>query len=107
VCNPKFRLHVRNIIFWAIFFFFTSSMAPRGEIFLPGGCSPLRSPPGVNTLYCLEEWRSKQRISPLGIFSPPKGQIHPLGTTSPLVDNFAPGGQLRPWGQSLPLGAKL
>jgi hypothetical protein len=36
----------------------------------------------VNTLYCLEEWRGEQKISPLG-------------------DNFTPGGE------SLPLGAKL
>jgi hypothetical protein len=33
----------------------------------------------VNILYCLEEWRGEQRISPPG-------------------DNFTPGGQLRPWG---------
>jgi hypothetical protein len=44
--------------------------------------SPLRSPPGVNTLYCLEESRGDQRISP------PE-------------DNFSPRVQ------SLPLGAKL
>jgi hypothetical protein len=37
----------------------------------------------VNTLYCLEEWRGEQ------------------GITSPLGDNFTPGGQ------SLPLGVKL
>jgi hypothetical protein len=42
----------------------------------------------VNTLYRLEEWRDEQRISPPG-------------------DNFTPRGQLRPWGQSLPLVAKL
>jgi hypothetical protein len=44
--------------------------------------------PRVNTLYCFEEWRGKQRISPPG-------------------DKFTPGGQLRPWVKSLPLGAKL
>jgi hypothetical protein len=61
-------------------------MAPRGWTLAPRGkCSPLRSPPGVNTLYSLEEWRGEQRISPQGI-------------TSPLGDKFTPGGQLRPWG---------
>jgi hypothetical protein len=48
------------------------NLAPRGEIGPLGDCSPLCSPPGVNTLHCLEEWRGEQRISPLG-------------------DNFAPG----------------
>jgi hypothetical protein len=38
----------------------------------------------VNTLYCLEKWRGKQRISLPG-------------------NNF----QLLPWDQSLPLGGKL
>jgi hypothetical protein len=36
----------------------------------------------VNTLYCLEEWRDEQKISP-------------------------PGDKIHPRGQSLPLGAKL
>jgi hypothetical protein len=59
-----------------------------GELVDQGEFAPLYSPPGVNTIFCLEEWRGKQRISPPG-------------------DNFTPGGQLRPGGQSLPLGAKL
>jgi hypothetical protein len=49
----------------------------------------------VNTLYCLEEWRGEQIISPPGDNFTPRGQNSPLG------DNFTPGGQ------SLPLGAKL
>jgi hypothetical protein len=67
-----------------------TNFTPRGELCPLGKCSPLRSPPGVNTHYCLEEWRGEQRISPPG-------------------DNFTPGprGQLRPRGQSLPLGARM
>jgi hypothetical protein len=42
----------------------------------------------VNTLYCLEEWRGEQRISPPG-------------------DNFTPGDKIHPWGTTLPLGAKF
>jgi hypothetical protein len=65
---------------------------PPGVKFVPQEeCSPLHSPPGVNTLYCLEEWRGKQRISPPGDNFTPRGQnsplgdkIHPWGTTSPL-----------------------
>jgi hypothetical protein len=37
----------------------------------------------VNSLYCLEEWRGEQRISP------PGNKIHPWGTTSPLGSKFA------------------
>jgi hypothetical protein len=55
----------------------------------------------VNTLYCLEEWRGKQRISPPGDNFTPRGQNSPLG------DKFTPGGQIRPWGQSFPHGMKL
>jgi hypothetical protein len=40
----------------------------------------------MNTVYCLEEWRGKQRISPPGDYFTPRGQNSPLG------DNFAPGG---------------
>jgi hypothetical protein len=54
-----------------------------------------RDSPGVNTLYCLEESRGEQRISPPGDNFAPRGQNSPLG------DKFAPGGQ------SLPLGVKL
>jgi hypothetical protein len=59
------------------------NLAPRGEICPLGECSPLCSPPGVTTLYCLEEWRDKQRISPLG------DKIHPWGS------NFAPRGGVK------------
>jgi hypothetical protein len=61
--------------------FLTSPLAPRDEICPLGEMfTPLCSPPGVNTLYCLEEWRGEQRISPPG-------------------ENFT----LHPWGQSFPL----
>jgi hypothetical protein len=43
----------------------------------------------VNTLYCLEEWRGEQRISP------PGDKIHPWGTTSPLGSKFAPRGEVQ------------
>jgi hypothetical protein len=59
-----------------------------GEIYPLGGMFTPSFTPRVNTLYCLEEWRGEQRISPPG-------------------DNFTPGGLIRRWGQSLPLGAKL
>jgi hypothetical protein len=49
---------------------------------------------GVNTLYCLEEWRCEQRIAPPGGDFTPGDKINPLGTTSPSC-------------QSLPLGVKL
>jgi hypothetical protein len=38
--------------------------------------------PGVNTLFCLEEWRGKQRILPQGDNFTLRGQNSPLG------DNF-------------------
>jgi hypothetical protein len=65
------------------------NLAPRGEIWPLGECSPLCSPPGVNTLYCLEEWRGKHRISP------PWDNFTPRGQNSPLGDKFAPGVKLR------------
>jgi hypothetical protein len=68
---------------------------PQGWTLCPKECPSLRSPLGVNTLYCLEEYRGEQRISPLGDNFTPRRQ------SSLLVDTFAPGGQ------SLPLGAKL
>jgi hypothetical protein len=49
----------------------------------------------VNTLYCLEEWRDEQRISP------PGDNFTTRGKSSLLGDNYAPGGQ------SLPLVLKL
>jgi hypothetical protein len=94
--------------------------------FTPWGMFTPSFTPGVNTFYCLEEWRGKQ--NPQGITSPqgdkihPKGprrsrgprapqnspqgdKIHPKGTkftprgqNSLLGDKFAPWGQLRSWG---------
>jgi hypothetical protein len=64
------------------------TLSPRGELCPLGECLPLHSPPGVNTLYCLVEWRGEQWI------------LHP-------GDNFTPGDNFAPGGQSLPLGAKL
>jgi hypothetical protein len=67
--------------------FLTSPLTPRGELgphgwnLSPrGNVHPFVHPPGVISLYCLEEWRGKQRISP-------------PGDNSPLGDNFASGGQ--------------
>jgi hypothetical protein len=37
----------------------------------------------MNTLHCLEEWRSEQRISP-------QGKLRPRGPNSLLGDKFAP-----------------
>jgi hypothetical protein len=53
-------------------------------------CSPLRSPPGVNTPNYLEEWRGEQRIYP------PRGYLHPH-----------PGDKIHPWKTTLPLGSKF
>jgi hypothetical protein len=36
--------------------------------------------PGVNTFYCLEEWRGEQRISATALFD----KIYDRGTTLPL-----------------------
>jgi hypothetical protein len=55
------------------------NLSPRGNEY-----PFVHTPPGVNTLYCLEEWRVEQRISPQGIASPPRDKIHPWGTASPL-----------------------
>jgi hypothetical protein len=38
---------------------------------------------------------------------PPRGQISPLGASSPLGGKFTPGGQVHPWGPSSPLGARI
>jgi hypothetical protein len=43
----------------------------------------------VNTLYCLEEWRGEQRISPPGDNFTPRGQNSPLGS------KFAPRGEVK------------
>jgi hypothetical protein len=64
-------------------------LSPRGNV------HPFAHPQGW-TLYCLEEWRGEQRISPPGDnFTPPQGT------------KFTPGEHFRHWGQSLPIGAKL
>jgi hypothetical protein len=57
--------------------FLTSPLAPRGEICPLGVKFPGSFPPGVNDLYCLEEWSGKQRISPPGDnFTPgPRGEF--------------------------------
>jgi hypothetical protein len=63
------------------------NLSPRGEV------QPFVYPhPGVNTLYCLEERRGKQRISPPGDNFTPRGLIHPWGTTSPLGVKVCPQG---------------
>jgi hypothetical protein len=49
----------------------------------------------VNTLYCLEEWRGEQRISPPGDNFNPRGKIHPWGTTSPLGVKVFPRGEVK------------
>jgi hypothetical protein len=72
------------------------NLTPRGEICPQGKCSPLHSPPGVNTLSLLlrrMEGRT-ENITPRDNFT------HRI-QNSPLGDNFAPGGQ------SLPLEVKL
>jgi hypothetical protein len=43
----------------------------------------------MNTLYCLEEWRGEQRISPPGDNFTPRGQNSPLGV------KFAPRGEVK------------
>jgi hypothetical protein len=42
------------------------NLSPRGEICPLGVKFPPLFPPGVNTLYCLEEWRGKQNFTPRG-----------------------------------------
>jgi hypothetical protein len=62
--EPRFNADIRGL-------FLTSPLAPRGEI-CPLGVKFPPSTPRVYTLYCLEEWRGKQRITP-------GGQSLPLG----------------------------
>jgi hypothetical protein len=69
--------------------FLTSPLPPRGKLCPLGVMLTLLFTPGMNTLYCLEEWRGEQRISP------PGDKIHPLGTTSPLGSKFAPRGEVK------------
>jgi hypothetical protein len=47
----------------------------------------------VNTLYCLEEWRGKKRMSPPGDNFTPRGQITPLGDN--WGSKFAPRGEVK------------
>jgi hypothetical protein len=74
---------------------FTPGCEQRGEHTPRVQISPLgaKFAPGVNTLYCLEEWRGKQ------IISPPMDNLTPRGQNSPLGDNFTPGGQVHPRGE--------
>jgi hypothetical protein len=49
----------------------------------------------VNTLYCVEEWRGEQRISPpQEITSTPGDKFHPYWTT-PLGSKFPPSGEVK------------
>jgi hypothetical protein len=62
------------------------------------GVHPFVHPhPGVNTLYCLKEWKGEQIISPTGDnFTPAPGdKIHSWGITSPLGSKFAPRGEVK------------
>jgi hypothetical protein len=57
-----------------------ANFAPRGEICpLVEMFTPLFTP-GVNTLYCLDEWRGEQRISPPGDNFTPPGDNSALGS---------------------------
>jgi hypothetical protein len=49
----------------------------------------------VNTIYCLEEWRGEQRISPPGDNFTHRDKIHHWGTTSSLGVKFAPRGEVK------------
>jgi hypothetical protein len=63
---------------------------PQGWNLSPSGnVPPFVHTPGVNTLYCLEEWRGTQRSSPLGDKSPLWYKIHPWGS------KFAPRGEVK------------
>jgi hypothetical protein len=45
------------------------------------------------------------KTSPLGENFTPGGKLHPWGKTSPLGENFTPGGKLHPWGSKFaPMG---
>jgi hypothetical protein len=46
-------------------------------------------------IYCLEEWRGGQRISPQGITSPLGDKIDLRGTTSPLGVKVFPKGEVK------------
>jgi hypothetical protein len=49
----------------------------------------------VNTLYYLDEWRGKQRISPQWTKFIPGDKIHPWGTTLSLGSKFAFKGKVK------------
>jgi hypothetical protein len=50
----------------------------------------------VTTIYCFEEWRGEQRISPPGVnFTAPGDKVHHGGTTSPLGSKFVPMGEVK------------
>jgi hypothetical protein len=66
----------------------------------PQECSPLRSPPGANSIV-QKNGRANREFYPQEIISPPRDNFTPKGQNSPLGDNFAPGGQ------SLAQGVKL
>jgi hypothetical protein len=79
--------------------FLASPLAPRGELgpqgwnWSPSGnVHPFVHLKGMNTLYCFEEWRGEQRISPPGdnFTHAPGDKIHPLGTTSPMGVKVCP-----------------
>jgi hypothetical protein len=74
---------------------FNNMVCPQGWSLPLGEMFTLRSPTGVITLHCLDEWRSEQ------IISPPEDNFILRGQNSLLRDNFAPGGQ------SLSLGARF
>jgi hypothetical protein len=68
--------------------FLTSPLAPRGNICSLGGMFTASfTPRGEQSLLF-----TRMEFTPQGITSP-QGGLNSL-----LVDNFAPGGQLRPWG---------
>jgi hypothetical protein len=77
------------------------NLSPRGEV------HPFVHPPRVNTLYCLEEWRGEQRISPPGDNFTHRGQIHPWWTTSPLGDKVFPKGPSLEWASGSPMQPSL
>jgi hypothetical protein len=63
----------------------------------------------MNTFYCLEEWRGKQRVSTEGTTSHLEDKVYPWGPTSPLEVKFRPWGKFKidlspfdhPWVSSL------
>jgi hypothetical protein len=64
-------------------------LGPRGEICPLGGMFTPSFTPQGGTLYCLEESRGIQRISPPGDNFTPRGQSSPLGA------KFTPRGEVK------------